>query len=1101
MQNMLHRQKKKFWTLSFTFIFIIFISNPPFAQITQWKSFSTADGLGDVKVNVIFETEKEGNLWFGTRHGATRFDGLWKNFTQTNGLVQNEVLAIAEDDSGYLWFGTERGISRFKDDQFFQGPDTLASQTINSLIKDDNGRMWVATTNGAFYFNPDDYTTLKQHYAIDNGLISNDIRDIVVDQNENVWFGTAEHGVARLDTNGTWTYFTRNENTDGKLDNYIRDIFEDNQGNILFATWGEGVIQFNGLNWQAIDPTTIYKNVYAIEQDWDNNFWFATEKNVFHYVGKPPSEKYTTNEGLINEHVLDVLEDSYGNMWFATRIAGVSRYDGTWRSFLMDKGELWAIEKDNQGNLWFGFIDSGIVRYNKSNNTFDPINSILESKSVTNIYKSSDGTMWIGTIGGGATAISDTGYKTLKHPKIADNSVLTIFEDREQNLWFGTKFGGVSRYNPNDDSSETYDTNNSLLLSNKVHDIHQDINGNLWFATLKGISRYNDYTKQWENFTSDNYPFQSDIIWCIAEDGKRDLWFGTENGGVLYHPISNDLMWQTFTTKDGLVNNIVYSIRYDNFKDRLWFGTQKGISRFDNDRWYNFTRNETGMSSNWIKCIFLDTYIRTVANVVDTTINLWFGTIRGANRYVGESIPPKTVILSPSPDTTFGIASPFFNVSARDNVSLPEEISYSYKIMKINFSGIKEPWHNSWSEFSFDNLIVVKSPLSNGKYEVYVRARDSDKNIDQSPASLSFSIDIDPPTVAIVSPKDDQYISGDVAIIGIVRDTDLTDFEIEYSLQGTNVWESNPEILEPMLPEVLPDSVAVPETLAVWHTALLPDQPALYQLRLRAEDCLNHISTTEITAYVDQISKVVDIGNRGGFIQTTADEVELYIPPNALSKISKIHISTLDTLDMDYRKVKNKAIVGYRISLVDEHEKFIESPFTLLEGKQGVITIRHPDIKNRFGTERKLTIYHKADGTKITKLGGTPDFVHHKITAPFTSFGKFIVLDTLTSFSMTIVKKLTCDPRVFSTTSNDLLDHTNIIFTLKKEAPVSIYIYNVAGRLVRKIIPEHDFLEGENVIIWNGFNDNGELCRSGLYIVCAVFNGNKQLKTVAIVNR
>lgn len=67
----------------FIFVFfclICFSWRSGVAQYSQWQSFSSAQGLGDVKVYTIFESSKTGDLWFGTRNGATRYDGIWKNF-------------------------------------------------------------------------------------------------------------------------------------------------------------------------------------------------------------------------------------------------------------------------------------------------------------------------------------------------------------------------------------------------------------------------------------------------------------------------------------------------------------------------------------------------------------------------------------------------------------------------------------------------------------------------------------------------------------------------------------------------------------------------------------------------------------------------------------------------------------------------------------------------------------------------------------------------------------------------------------------------------------------------------------------------------------
>jgi flagellar hook assembly protein FlgD len=46
--------------------------------------------------------------------------------------------------------------------------------------------------------------------------------------------------------------------------------------------------------------------------------------------------------------------------------------------------------------------------------------------------------------------------------------------------------------------------------------------------------------------------------------------------------------------------------------------------------------------------------------------------------------------------------------------------------------------------------------------------------------------------------------------------------------------------------------------------------------------------------------------------------------------------------------------------------------------------------------------------------------------------------------------------------------------------PVRLYIYDVGGRLVRRLIDEH-LVGGAHQAVWDGGNDNGEPVASGIY--------------------
>ena len=109
-----------------------------FAQYSPWTSFSTANGLGDVEVYTIFEDSQNGDLWFGTRNGATRYNfETWTNYDLDYvNSPGNKVHAIQKDDSGNTWFGTEEGAIIFKNNSIIPGPDILANDKIWIITRD-----------------------------------------------------------------------------------------------------------------------------------------------------------------------------------------------------------------------------------------------------------------------------------------------------------------------------------------------------------------------------------------------------------------------------------------------------------------------------------------------------------------------------------------------------------------------------------------------------------------------------------------------------------------------------------------------------------------------------------------------------------------------------------------------------------------------------------------------------------------------------------------------------------------------------------------------------------------------------------------------------
>ncbi len=68
------------------------------------KHYGPENGLAHREVNAIFQ-DRQGFMWFGTRFGLNRFDGLrFTGFTREgHGLGFDDVQSVAEDADGYLW--------------------------------------------------------------------------------------------------------------------------------------------------------------------------------------------------------------------------------------------------------------------------------------------------------------------------------------------------------------------------------------------------------------------------------------------------------------------------------------------------------------------------------------------------------------------------------------------------------------------------------------------------------------------------------------------------------------------------------------------------------------------------------------------------------------------------------------------------------------------------------------------------------------------------------------------------------------------------------------------------------------------------------------
>ena len=63
---------------------------------------------------------------------------------------------------------------------------------------------------------------------------------------------------------------------------------------------------------------------------------------------------------------------------------------------------------------------------------------------------------------------------------------------------------------------------------------------------------------------------------------------------------------------------------------------------------------------------------------------------------------------------------------------------------------------------------------------------------------------------------------------------------------------------------------------------------------------------------------------------------------------------------------------------------------------------------------------------------------------------------------------------------NPFNPHTTIAFTLAKDTMVSLNVYNTKGQKVRSL-HSGNLTSGKHALSWNGKDDRGATCASGLY--------------------
>lgn len=117
----------------------------------SFKRFTTDDGLYFRDSRALFE-DSEGVFWVGTKKGLNIIEkDSVRKFPLTNAEPEPYIRAIYEDNSRYIWVGTYgNGLFRIKGNEIQQltTTDGLFDNIISHIVEDEYGNFWMGSNRG-----------------------------------------------------------------------------------------------------------------------------------------------------------------------------------------------------------------------------------------------------------------------------------------------------------------------------------------------------------------------------------------------------------------------------------------------------------------------------------------------------------------------------------------------------------------------------------------------------------------------------------------------------------------------------------------------------------------------------------------------------------------------------------------------------------------------------------------------------------------------------------------------------------------------------------------------------------------------------------------
>jgi ligand-binding sensor domain-containing protein/signal transduction histidine kinase len=580
-------------------LFFVLSSNLSFCQTFYFSHYQVENGLSNNAVMCSLQ-DQNGFMWFGTRDGLNRFDGVSFKIFRNNpnnpsSIGCNAIESLFEDKNKRLWIGTEKGIFLYDSQKEKFTQLKIAGNTSIRTLKVIDSNIWFISLYTLYCFN-------EKTGHLKRFKINKEVTSFCITKNNTLWVSTSAGFIAKYnelsESFTEFNIFYRSPTAESKD---VESIFDTGSGILLIGTLNQGLKSFN-------TETLKYKDILSFNPD-------KSEIIVRQILPVSPLEYWIATQSGI--YILNIQTGQYLNL--------KKEFNNP---YSLSDNIVHTLCKDREGGIWAGTYFGGINYYHKQFNTFKKyypkyLNNSISGNAVREICIDHNGNLWIGTEDAGLNKLDPitekfTNYSPANNKNTISYSNIHGLLITNNELWVGTYLHGLDILNINTAKRiRHYSTANSSLGSNFIFSIYKTRDNQIIVATDKGLFQYLPNKNDFKLITLvPNYFFRT-----IYEDNSGTIWAGTYGDGIFYYNTKSGKHGQYLyesQNKSSLVNNVINKI-YQDSKGYLWIATEGGLCKYlDNTKSFERYTTENGFPSDVIYTM-----------LEDTKNNLWISTSKG----------------------------------------------------------------------------------------------------------------------------------------------------------------------------------------------------------------------------------------------------------------------------------------------------------------------------------------------------------------------------------------------------------------------------------------------------------------------------------------
>jgi signal transduction histidine kinase/CheY-like chemotaxis protein/streptogramin lyase len=441
------------------------------------------------------------------------------NFIHSILVLSNDDIRIATSLRGALKFNPESMVIES------MGAELVNERYTHDIYQDPMGRIWVSHSSGITVHDTDGNIIDSVRLGKPGGILGG-IRCTYMDDQGNVWVGTARNGIMAATNNKRFRRIVELPgHPDPRIPQIVNAVLVDEHNNVWAGYYGSGIDR--------------------ISRDGSPNLILN------HQPGNPGS--------LGPQGIMAMAFDGRGNILIGAFQDGLQVLDletesiQSWKNDPKDPksipgNDIRGFAKDDQGYLWLVTHGQGITRYHPDTGEFRNIryDSFNTETSLIDDWPSCalmalDGYLYVGTAVGVSVIDPETltsrNFTTIPgDPGSLSNPVINcIAEDSKGRIWLGTNDGMIEfdrRKGQVRAFSSEHGLPNEVVLS-----IIEGNDGNLWVGTSKGLARVNPNNGTIKSFDAEDGLVHSEFsVGAVAKGKDGALYFGQRHGITWFYP-------------------------------------------------------------------------------------------------------------------------------------------------------------------------------------------------------------------------------------------------------------------------------------------------------------------------------------------------------------------------------------------------------------------------------------------------------------------------------------------------------------------------------------------------------------------------------------